>query len=483
MHYGARGRLAVRILCRWAAIADATLFALERSLAHDLLDLAARADEDQNHAVGVKESPKSRLFAGLAVGAAALGGGALLAVTGGLAAPAIAAGLGTLLSAAGLTTAAGVLSSSAVALTATSTVGFGLYGANDTANKMARRVGGVRHVYLKEIPETPLPPVSLPARFAEAMRPGFKDIPVPGVKLVSKMLPASKPVFGPGEGHRHSHSHSHGHGHGRTKSASLVTEVGSKAPAAPSQKSRSPFDALAGILGLGKDSDDALVSQSPPPPRPASVPPVLTLPPPSPAPPTVSEEGSRGTAAEMPAAPMETETSEASRAIALALLDSLRRPTPTEPPAPPPAPNISGQRHAMDKDTDPVPFDLTHVTESESESEGESEEEAAAATARVTLRDVPEPAPSPSLSPTSPDETVTPRRPRLAVTVCVSGWAWDPLQFLQPWQSLVQRSPGSECLALVWEERPVIALGNTIIDFVRSKIYSEVRTSTLYCWM
>lgn len=90
------------------------------------------------------------------VGAAAVGGGALFALTGGLAAPALAAGLGSVLTALGVggSTAVvgttGFLASTGGVVTVATTLGAA--GAASTGNKMSYRTAGVTEFGFRELP-------------------------------------------------------------------------------------------------------------------------------------------------------------------------------------------------------------------------------------------------------------------------------------------------------------------------------------------
>jgi hypothetical protein len=106
--YDARSRVACMRLAHWLCVPMATFAALEASLFHTIEpSLAADASKEQLH------SYHSFTSAWLKVGAAAVGGGVLMAVTAGLAAPAIVAGLGNI---AGMTGGTGVLLACGVSL-------------------------------------------------------------------------------------------------------------------------------------------------------------------------------------------------------------------------------------------------------------------------------------------------------------------------------------------------------------------------------
>ncbi|WVZ23804.1 hypothetical protein V8G54_002348 [Vigna mungo] len=120
-----------------------------------------KAQESKQEETQSKESKWAKLKRGGIIGAAAITGGALLAITGGLAAPAIAAGLGALAPTLGtLIPVIGASGFAAAATAAGSVAGsvavaasFGAAGAGLTGSKMARRVGGVDEFEFKAIGE------------------------------------------------------------------------------------------------------------------------------------------------------------------------------------------------------------------------------------------------------------------------------------------------------------------------------------------
>lgn len=137
--YDARARVALKMVCRWLYVEENRLTTLEVLLGNDRAPATSRPGRSQ------EVSDQYRYWK---VGAAAVGGGALFAVTGGLAAPAIAAGVGTILgivpgaAGAAAVSAAGFLSTQAGVAALTTTMATA--GAATTGSKMAYRTADVK---------------------------------------------------------------------------------------------------------------------------------------------------------------------------------------------------------------------------------------------------------------------------------------------------------------------------------------------------
>ncbi|KAM7262821.1 hypothetical protein ACFE04_000504 [Oxalis oulophora] len=159
--YDARHRVALRLLATWFDIKWTTVEAVETVVACSALALLKQKEGKQEETKSTDDTWAKWKRGGI-IGAAAITGGTLMAITGGLAAPAIAAGFGALAPTLGtIIPVIGASGFAAVASAAGTVVGsvaisasFGAAGAGLTGSKVARRIGDVDEFEFKAIGET-----------------------------------------------------------------------------------------------------------------------------------------------------------------------------------------------------------------------------------------------------------------------------------------------------------------------------------------
>eukprot|EP00884_Botryococcus_braunii_P011363 jgi/Botrbrau1/20227/Bobra.31_1s0023.2 len=151
--YDARSRSALKQLAAWLHVPPRLLALHESHLAERCLAQVHSAGTPD--AVQPTESAMERQLRYLKIGAAAVGGGALLAFTGGLAAPALGAVAGSLLTTAGAGAAAGAVTSAVGSTLGTAALvgAFGAGGGHAIGGRMAHRLGELKEFGFWELLE------------------------------------------------------------------------------------------------------------------------------------------------------------------------------------------------------------------------------------------------------------------------------------------------------------------------------------------
>ncbi|XP_058785405.1 uncharacterized protein LOC131660236 isoform X2 [Vicia villosa] len=155
--YDARHRVSLRLLAVWLGVEWNEMEVMESMVAFSFMESVSKSGEEDQESV-VSETNWDKWKRGGIVGAAAVTGGTIMAITGGLAAPAIAHGLGALAPTlggiipavgGGFAAAATVTGSAAGSVAVAAS--FGAAGAGLTGCKMATRIGSLEEFELIEV--------------------------------------------------------------------------------------------------------------------------------------------------------------------------------------------------------------------------------------------------------------------------------------------------------------------------------------------